>query len=182
MSLKLCPSKCWLLDEMLLAIYLCTKIKNRKTDTECSRIGYLWNSVDAWISWLSKLVGKELLCLYKVILHLSVRFCFVHLLHAYKCGWIKLMCVQCTWYMKWMQNGDWHVFRNMFYLPDQLVDLEDVCCGMLAQKVIWNVFGSCIVHSCWVTKQLVRFYKNVSHRKWHSVDPFKISNVFLLFF
>jgi len=35
-----------------------------------------------------------------------------------------------------MQNGDWHVFRNMFYLPDQLVDLEDVCCGMLAQKVI----------------------------------------------
>lgn len=45
---------------------------------------------------IKTVVGKELLCVYKVILHLCVRFCFVYLLHAYKCGRIKIMlCVQC---------------------------------------------------------------------------------------
>lgn len=54
---------------------------------------------------------------------------------------------------------------------------------MLAQQVMWIVFSSCIVHSCWVMKlNFVRFYKNVSYRKWHSLDPFKISNVFKFFF
>ena len=131
------------------------------------------------LMFVKTVVGMELLYLYKIILHLCVRFCFVYLLHAYKCGCIKIMCVQCAWYMKWMQNGDWHFFNHKFYLADQLVDLEEVCCGMLAQKVMWILFSSCIVHSCCVMKlNFVRFCKTVSYRKRHSVDPFKTSNIF----
>lgn len=52
--------------------------------------------------------------------------------------WLNKNNVVCSVHFIYEVNAKWRLacFQPMIYLPDKLVDLEEVCCGMLAQKVV----------------------------------------------